>query len=236
MAQGSRGKSGNIVEAHVETALRQCPNLGAEQQSLCTTRAATKPQKLVRDIQCRFRVGVCRQDKAHGVVLHVGGNRHLLNQLLQLDERGAINDRFDFNTTAFSCARHHFRKLIGTRVAHEQFVKEAVELCLGQRVGAFLVDRILRCQDKERQVEFADLATDRDTTFLHGFQHRRLGLWGGPVDFISQNQVGKNRPVLKLKSPFSIVGFVYHVGAQNIRRHEVGRELDAVERQVEHLA
>ena len=177
-----------------------------------------------------------RQDKAHGVVFHVGGNRHLLNQLLQLDERGAINDMLDFNTAAFCCARYHFGKLIGTRVAHEKFVKEAVELCFGQRVGAFLIDWVLRCQDKERQVKFSNLATDRDAAFLHGFQHRRLGLWGGPVDFISQNQVGKNRPVLKLKSPFSIVGFVHHVGAQNIRWHEVGRELDAVERQVERLA
>ena len=109
-------------------------------------------------------------------------------------------------------------------------------MCLRQRVRALLVDRVLCGQDEERQGEFANLATNRDTAFLHGFQHCRLGLRGGPVDLIRQYQVGKNRPVQKLESPFSIVSFVHHIGAENIRRHQIGRELDAVERQVEHLA
>jgi hypothetical protein len=42
--------------------------------------------------------------------------------------------------------------------------------------------------------------------------------------------------VLKLKSPFSVVSFVHHIGPENIRLHQVWSELDAVERQVEHLA
>ena len=42
--------------------------------------------------------------------------------------------------------------------------------------------------------------------------------------------------MLKLKRAPAIVGFVHHIGAQNIRRHEVWRELDAGEREIEDLA
>ena len=119
MAQGSGGKSGDIIETYVESTLRQSPNLGAKQQGLCAPGAAAKPEELVCDVQSRLRAGVGCHDKAHGVILYMGGDRNLLNQMLHFYERGAINDLFDFSTVSFSSARHHLGKLIGTRIFHK---------------------------------------------------------------------------------------------------------------------
>ena len=51
--------------------------------------------------------------------------------------------------------RHHFENLplLGARrIADLQFQHEAVHLRFGQRIGAFLFDRILRGQHEERFV------------------------------------------------------------------------------------
>ena len=47
-------------------------------------------------------------------------------------------------------APHHLELLVETRIADEHLEHEAVLLGLGQRIGAFLLDRVLRGQDEER--------------------------------------------------------------------------------------
>ena len=48
--------------------------------------------------------------------------------------------------------------------------------------------------------------------------------------------MGKDGPALILELPAATGSFHDHVRAQNIRRHQVGSELDAVEGEVQHLA
>jgi hypothetical protein len=47
-------------------------------------------------------------------------------------------------------ALHHGGLLLGGRVVDEELEEEAVGLRLGQRVGAFLLDRVLRGHHEER--------------------------------------------------------------------------------------
>ena len=79
------------------------------------------------------------------------------------------------------------------RVADHQLEHEAVDLRLGQRVGAFLLDGVLRGQHEERFGQRIGLVADRDLPFLHGFEQRALHLGGRAVDFVGEDEVGEDR-------------------------------------------
>ena len=77
------------------------------------------------------------------------------------------------------------------------------------------------------------LAGRRDGALLHRFEHGRLRLGRGPVDFVGQADLGEDRAALELEEPLAVGRLHHHVGAQDVGRHQVGRELDAGEIQVE---
>ncbi len=127
------------------------------------------------------------------------------------------------------------RQLLAAGVADDQLEEEAVELRLGQRVRAFLLDRVLRGHHEERLLELVVLAADGDGAFLHRFEQGRLRLGRGAVDFVGQADLREDRPLLKLEEPLAVGRLHHHVRAQDVGRHQVGRELDAREVQVERL-
>ena len=77
------------------------------------------------------------------------------------------------------------------------------------------------------------MAARGDRAFLHRLQHGRLGFGRGAVDFVGQADLGEDRPPLELELPPSLGRFHDHVGAQDVGGHQVGRELDPRELQVE---
>jgi hypothetical protein len=110
---------------------------------------------------------------------------------------------------------------------------EAVELGLGQRIGAFLLDRVLRREHEERLGQRVVLAPDGDLVLLHRLEQRGLGLGRRAVDLVGQDDVGEDRARTNLNSRRPVAGLLEHLGAGDVAGHQVGRELDAVERQVE---
>ncbi len=77
---------------------------------------------------------------------------------------------------------------------------------------------------------------DRDLVFLHRLQERGLGLGRRPVDLVAQDDMGEDRPLDELHAPVAgAFFFLEHLGAGNIRGHEVGGELDAAEVEREQL-
>ena len=67
---------------------------------------------------------------------------------------------------------------------------------------------------------------------LHRLQQRRLGLGRGAVDFIRQQQVAKDGA--RLKTQFLAAAAIdEHLGAHDVGRQQVGRELDPRELQVQ---
>jgi hypothetical protein len=79
-------------------------------------------------------------------------------------------------------------------VVHADVEHEAVELGLGQRVGALLLDRVLRRQHEERVGQRVVFAADGDLALLHRLQQRGLRLGRGAVDLVGQHDVGEDRP------------------------------------------
>ncbi len=61
-------------------------------------------------------------------------------------------------------------------VTHPNPHEEPVQLCLGQRIGAVHVDRVLGRHDEERPRHRMRLAVNGDPPLLHHLQQRRLCL------------------------------------------------------------
>ncbi len=122
--------------------------------------------------------------------------------------------------------------LVELGIAHEDLEHEAVLLGFGQRIGAFLLDGVLRRQHEERIVEAMPHPADGDLALLHGFEQGGLGLGRRAVDFVGEDDVGEQRAreELELAAAGRAV-LLDDFGAGDVGRHQVGRELDAAEGQ-----
>ena len=130
----------------------------------------------------------------------------------------------------------HLRLLGERRVAEREPHREPVELRLGQRIRALVLDRVLRRDHHERPLERIRDAVDRDLALLHALEQRRLRLRRRAVHLVDEQQVREHRarPELEL-----VRALVEDVDAGDVGRQQVGRELEpregAVERARERL-
>ena len=101
---------------------------------------------------------------------------------------------------------------------------EAVDLRLGQRIRALLLDRVLRGEDDERLGQRVGLVADRDLPLLHRLEQRALHLGGGAVDLVGEHEVGEHRAPCgdELAGALLVDQRAGEVGRQQVRR-----ELDA---------
>ncbi len=131
------------------------------------------------------------------------------------------------------CAHGRHLVVLGQVVDHD-VEHEPVELGFGQRIGPFHLDRVLRGQDEERLAQRMRDARRRDLVFLHGLQQGGLGLGRSSVDLVGENHIGEDRPFDERHRPL-VIGLLENLGARDVGRHQVGRELDPLELQVEEL-
>ena len=116
------------------------------------------------------------------------------------------------------------------RVAEGDPQQEAVELGLGQRVGALVLHRVGGRQHVERARQPVGLALDGHLALLHRLEQRGLGLGRRAVDLVGQQQPGEDRPrpEVELGAPL-----VVDVGPGQVGRQQVRGELRAGEVQAE---
>ncbi len=167
---------------------------------------------------------------------HAFRHRHAPHQRLHLDETFGIHDRIGFRFK--SACGFEKNAALGRKFGIENIDlhQEAVELGFRQRIGAFLFQRVLGCQHMERCGKVIALACHRHMIFLHGLQKCRLGARRGAVDFVSHQKLRKNRP-LEIAEGAAPIGVLLHdFRADNVGRHQVGRELDALAGKAKHGA
>ena len=171
-----------------------------------------------------------------GVSEDVIGHRNPANDVLQLDDVVAVQHLRYYRLHVGSALPHDLFFLAVARIVDVDHEQEAVELGLGQRIGAFLLDGVLRGQHEERILHRMVDAADGGLAFLHRFEQGGLRLGRRAVDFVGQHDVGEDRPGQELEGPLPGDRIVLNdFRAGDVGRHEVGRELDALERQVERL-
>ena len=122
--------------------------------------------------------------------------------------------------------------LVEVGILHKDLEHEAVLLRFGQRIGSFLFDRVLRRQHEKRIVQAMPHPADGGLTFLHGFEQGRLRLGRRTVDFVGEDHVGKQRAGEELELALAGAAvFLDDLGAGDVGRHQVRRELNTAERQ-----
>src|SRR5207245_2172773 len=112
-------------------------------------------------------------------------------------------------------------------IADDGLEEEPVELRLGQRIRALVLHRVLRRDDEERMRQHARLALERDLLLLHRLEQRGLRLGGRAVHLVGEHDVREDRALL---DPELAGADLVDARADDVARHEVGRELDALER------
>ena len=100
----------------------------------------------------------------------------------------------------------------------------------GQRVGAQLLQRVLRGDHEKGRRQRARLAFHAHLLFFHRFQQRALRFGAGAVDFVGQQNLRKHGARVKSEA---LARAVIHRHAGKIAGHQIGRELHARERQPE---
>ncbi len=112
------------------------------------------------------------------------------------------------------------------RPANRDFHEKAVFLRLGERVRALKLNRILSREHGEGRRQFVRDSINADSALLHGLQQSGLRFCGSAVDLIRKQKRGKDRPRPKFEYAISKIE---NARPRNIGRHQVGRELNALE-------
>ena len=122
-------------------------------------------------------------------------------------------------------------RLVGrVRIVEQDLEHEPVDLGLGQRIRALGFDRVLGGQDEERGRDLEGVVADRDLVLLHDLEQCRLDLGRGAVDLVGEEEVREDGAGLDVEA--GLVGAV-DPRPDEIGGHEIGRELDALERAAE---
>ena len=172
----------------------------------------------------------------HGVARYGFGDRHAAYELLKRRNVGAGHGVLKAVDLHRRRRRRDLHLLIFREVIHDDVEHEAVELRFRQRVRALELDRVLRREDVKGLVELVGLSLHRDAVLLHRLEQRGLRFGRRAVDFVSQHDVREDRPGREHHPSSSRFGVVLNdVGAGDVARHQVRRELDARELQIEHL-
>src|SRR4051812_17211980 len=159
------------------------------------------------------------------VLHHAPVDEHGVRRALVAGERGGGEHLADLRRGAQRALDD--RDLVAVLgVADDELEHEAVDLRLGQRVGALGLDRVLRRQHEERLGDLVGLVPDRDLALLHHLEQRRLHLRRGAVDLVGEQEVAEHGAELRVEA--ARVGAV-DARADEVRRYEVRRELQALE-------
>ena len=106
----------------------------------------------------------------------------------------------------------------------------------GSAVRALLLDRVLRRQHEQRPLEIEPHAVDGDLILLHGLEQRRLRLRRRPVDLVGEDDVREDGALDEPDDALPRGAILFdHLGAEDVGRHQVGRELNPVEAQIDGL-
>ena len=157
-------------------------------------------------------------------------DRHTSHQVLTGNDLFLCKDRFDPRRVAGGRLVHDADLFLAVRVVDVDVVHEPVELGFRQGISPFMLDRVLGRNHKKGRLDRKGPAGGGDRAFLHRFEQRGLRLGRRAIDFVRQNQVGEERPFDEAHHPFTRLWIgLEDLRARDVRRHEVGRELDTLE-------
>ena len=192
------------------------------------TRAGTVAQPIGQFRAVRRRVAG-RHHQMHKVVLDVRRQIQIENR----SPRGKhatltdpLRSRRGFPGHRLAAVQAEYRLLGGQiGIVDPHMHQKTVELRLRQRVGALLLDRVLRCHDQKQVRQAKRLAAYRDLALTHCLEQCRLHLGRRTVDLVGQYDVVKHRALVEMETA---VLRAVDLGARQVGWQQVRSELDAV--------
>ena len=236
VAQHRVRKRAHIIEVHVIATLRHRPGLASEDQVLGCTNAGPVCHPLLDEVGWVTRVGAGGPDQVERVPQHGFRHRDLADQLLKGHKVSARHGMLKVVLLYNSRGSDDLQLLALRWMLDDDVEHEPVELRLRQRIRALELDRILRREDEKWLIQLVGPPLYRDPVLLHRLEQCRLRLGRGPVDLVRQQNVGKHRS--RREHHLSISGlrvFLDDVGAGDVGRHQIRRELDPRELEIQHL-
>ena len=216
MGEHRAGERLDVVRERVVAALERGVRLRGAEQHQPGAGARAELEAVVR--ACRL----AQRDHVAAQRLRPVDRR---GRLLGCEHRPDLGDRLEVeHAVVLGMLREHVGLLVRGRVAEREPDHEAVELRLGERIGALVLDRVLGGDDEERPRELVRLALHRHPALLHALEQPRLGLRRRAVDLVNQHDVGEHRAGVELEPRLAAVE---HVRSDHVGGEQVGRALHA---------
>ena len=225
MLQNRACKRADIVHGRGEPALIKGAGAGAEHQRLSGARSRT-PGNMARHalaVGLRSR----RADELQNGADHAFAHRHLPDQPLDILQTGGVDHRTGLGFAEPGGFDQDAPLILFIRIADIDLHQKAVELGFGQRVGAFLLQRVLGGKHVEGGGQIEPAPGNGNVIFLHGLQQGGLGAGRGPVDLVGHQQLREDRAFDKAEGAAPVRILFQNFRTQNIRRHQVRGELNA---------
>ena len=111
---------------------------------------------------------------------------------------------------------------LGRGVVDEKFEQEAIALGFGERIHAFVLDRVLGREDEKGLWYVEGVPADGYVSLRHHLQKCRLDLRGGAVDLVREHEIRHHRSEFDVEG---LAALAVYAGADDVRGDEVGREL-----------
>ena len=232
MSQDGQRECFDVFECDVVTSFQQSAGFGSQHELLAGAGAGA-PVDLFPDPGSGCRIfGAGGADQIEDKVTDVVRERDESDSGLAFEDFGTADNGSGHSRLSGRGAIDDLSFFIAAGVIDDDIQQKAVALGFGQRVGAFLFDGVLSGEYEEWLFECVGGAADRDFVFLHRFQQGGLSFGWRAIDFVGQQHLCEDGTAIEDEIAVSgLAIFLDNIGAGDIGRHQVGRELDTVEGQ-----
>lgn len=229
-----RGDGGDVVDAQVVAAVHHSVDAPAFDEGLSAAGRAAVADVFLGERMGVTLVGLGSHDEVDGEILHVRRDEDGAAELAELEDAIDVDLGLDVGFVTGDGAFDDGGEVGAIGIADEDLHEEAVELRFGERIGAFHFDGVLGGHDEEGALELVSGGAGGDGAFLHGFEEGALGLGGGTVDFVGEDEIGEDGAGLEAETLGAALVAIHDHAADDVGGHEVGSELDAAVAEVEH--
>ena len=213
----------HVGRQHVVAAVDQSQRPGGRDEAERGAGAAADLDHRGEVGQVELRRRTRGQDQADDVLGHQVVHEHVLRLALQALDHLRVEHRAGGRRVDAHPAED-LELLVAGRVGHVDLEQEAVALCLGQRVDALGLDRVLGGDHDERLRHREGGAADGHLLLGHQLEHRGLDLGRRAVDLVGEHEVDEDRAELDVEA---LLAGLVDPGADDVGRHQVGGELEA---------
>ena len=229
MPQNRRGQRANVFISNVKTAMHQRARLARQHQELRGPHAAAKIDVLLDEIGAFAAVRPRGAHQIYRVTGHRFSHRSHAHQLLKAENLFAGGDGISLGAGGGGGQIDNLDLIFRRQIIQNRIKEEPIQLRFGQWISAFQFDGILRGENEKRRFDFVLVTTHRAGQLLHCLKQSGLRFRRRAVDFIGQQNVRKNRTGDERPGAMAGAGIFFDdVGAGDVGRHQIGRELNAV--------